>query len=71
MVLILGALTQISIAVVHLQRRNAQIAALVVFSAAVVVALGLIALQERPFQGPFQVGPGPLRQLLALRGPGA
>jgi hypothetical protein len=71
MVLILGALTQVSIAVVHLQRRNAQIAALAVFSAAVVVALGLIALQERPFQGPFRVGPGPLEQLLTLRGPNA
>ncbi len=68
-VLILGIMTQVAIAVVHLQKRNAQIAALAVFSVAAVVALGLIALQEHPFSGAVRVGPAPLAELLKLQGP--
>lgn len=64
MVLILGAMTQIAIGVVHLQRRNAQIAALTVFSVAMVIALGLIALQERPFAGNVRIGATALQDLL-------
>jgi hypothetical protein len=54
-VLILGIMTQISIGVVHLQRRNAQVAALVVFSVSAVIALGLIGLQEYPFAGSVRI----------------
>lgn len=68
-VLILGVMTQIAIAVVHLQRRNAQIAALAVFSVAVVVALGLIALQEHPFSGSVRLLPEPYSELLKLHRP--
>lgn len=64
MVLILGAMTQIGIGVVHPQRRNAQIAALAVFSVAMVIALGLIGLQERPFAGDVRIGAAPLQELL-------
>ncbi|HET7848978.1 MAG TPA: DUF4239 domain-containing protein [Pseudolabrys sp.] len=69
-VLVLGVITQISIAIVHLQRRGAQIAALTVFSAAVVVTLGLIALQERPFGGAFAIAPASLQEFVRLRGGG-
>jgi hypothetical protein len=67
MVLILGVMTQISIGLVQLQRRGAHIAALAVFSTAVVFALGLLALQERPFDGVFRITPAPLQELLKLQ----
>lgn len=66
MVLILGVMTQISIAIVHLQRSKAQAAALAVFSVAAVIALGIIGLQERPFAGDVRVSPGPLADILKL-----
>ncbi|MCW5694414.1 MAG: DUF4239 domain-containing protein [Pseudolabrys sp.] len=68
-VLILGIMTQVAIGAVHLQKRAAQTAALVVFSVAAVIALGLIALQEHPFSGAVRVGPEPLIDLLKLQGP--
>ena len=64
-VLALGGLTQLAVGLVHLQRRPAHIAALAVFSVAVVIALGLLALQEHPFAGEIYVGLDPLRQVLA------
>jgi hypothetical protein len=64
MVLMLGVMTQIAIGVVHLQRRNAQIAALAVFSVATVIALGLIGMQERPFAGDVHIEPWALQELL-------
>ena len=42
----------------------AQIAALAVFSVATVIALGLIAMQERPFAGDVRIGAWPLQELL-------
>lgn len=66
MVLLLGVMTQISVAIVHFQSRNAQIAALTVFSVAAVIALGLIAMQERPFGGDLSISPGPLEELAKL-----
>jgi Protein of unknown function (DUF4239) len=66
LVLILGIMTQIAIAVVHLQKRAAQGAALTIFSFAAVLALGMIALQERPFAGDVRVSPGPLVELSSL-----
>jgi hypothetical protein len=66
LVLFLGVMTQVSIALVHLTKRNAQIAALAVFSMAAVIALGLIALQERPFAGDIRVPPGPLQEVAKL-----
>ncbi len=70
-VLILGVMTQLAIGLVHLQKRNAQIGALVVFSVAAVITLGLIALQEHPFAGHVRIGPEPLQELLKLQEPGA
>jgi hypothetical protein len=72
MVLMLGIMTQIAIGVVHLQKRNAHIAALSVFSIAAVLTLGLIALQEHPFAGDVRLSPAPLQELLKkMQGPGA
>jgi hypothetical protein len=68
-VLILGVMTQISIGIVHLTKRNAQIGALTVFSLATVITLGLIALQEHPFAGELRLAPTLLADLLKLHGP--
>lgn len=65
-VLILGIMTQFSIGLVHLQKRNAHIAALATFSLAAVIALGLIGMQERPFAGEVRIAPTPLQDLLRL-----
>jgi hypothetical protein len=40
--------------------------ALTVFSSAAIVALGMIALQEDPFGGVFQVSSAPLQRLVTL-----
>ncbi len=63
-VLVLGVITQIAIGLVHLERPRAQAAAIVVFSTAAVVTLGLIALQEHPFEGVIRISPAPLQQVL-------
>jgi uncharacterized membrane protein len=65
-VLMLGIMTQVSIGLVHLQKRNAHVAALATFSLAAVIALGLIGMQERPFAGEVRVAPAPLQDLLSL-----
>lgn len=65
-VLVLGLFTQLAIALVHLDKPRAFILALSVFSGAVVVALGIIALQEYPFYGTFRLSPAPIAQLQSL-----
>ncbi|HEV7820421.1 MAG TPA: DUF4239 domain-containing protein [Burkholderiales bacterium] len=65
-VIVLGVFTQIAIALVHLEKPRAFVAALVVFSSAVIVALGIIALQEYPFYGPLQISSSPIAALQSL-----
>jgi hypothetical protein len=65
-VILLAFITQVAIALVHLERPRAFIATMTVFSCAVVVTLGIIALQEYPFNGAFRVSPTPIAQLLSL-----
>jgi hypothetical protein len=65
-VLIIGVITQLAIALVHLERPRAHGAGVVVFSAAAIVALGLIALQEHPFSGDIQISPAPLEDALVV-----
>lgn len=65
-VLVLGLFTQVAIALVHLDRPRPAVAALSVFSAAVVVALGLIALQEYPFYGTFRLSSAPIARLQSM-----
>ncbi len=68
-VIILAILTQISIALVHLDKPRAQLAALVIFSAAATTALGLVAVREYPFAGALQVSPQPLRDAVVAMAP--
>ena len=65
-VLILGVITQIALALVHLERPRAMLTALTVFASGAIVALGLIALQEHPFDGAFRVSPDPIARLQGL-----
>ncbi|RDI61802.1 DUF4239 domain-containing protein [Microvirga subterranea] len=65
-VVILGLITQIAIAIVHLEKPKAQAAALTIFSAAAVITLGLIAIRERPFDGPLRFSPDPVREALQV-----
>jgi hypothetical protein len=64
--LILGIVAQLSIAVVHLERPRPQIAVLAIFSAAVIIALRLVAVQERPFVPPLDVPPTALEDVLQV-----
>ncbi|WP_157961288.1 DUF4239 domain-containing protein [Microvirga flavescens] len=64
-VIFLALMTQVAIAMVHLERPRAQVAALSIFSIAVVVALGLIATRERPFDGALGYSAEPLADALA------
>ncbi len=64
-VLLLALLTQVAIALVHLDLRGAQAAALAIFTAGAVVALGLVAIRERPFDGPLALRPTVLVDALA------
>lgn len=63
-VLILAFITQVAIGIVHLERPRAQVAALVIFSTAAVTTLGLIAIRERPFDGPWRISPRPIMEAL-------
>jgi len=65
-VLFLALIAQISVAAVHLEKKGPQLAALTIFTAAVVVVLGLIALHELPFAPPLVVKPTPLADLLNI-----
>jgi hypothetical protein len=48
------------------ERPRAQITALTLFTLAMVVALGFMAIQEWPFSGAAQVKPAPLQEILDL-----
>ena len=65
-VIVLGLLTQVGIGLVHLDKPRAFLACLAVFASAAVVTLGLVALQEYPFDGTFQVSSAPIKALQTL-----
>lgn len=63
-VLLLALLTQVAIAVVHLDRPPPQAAALVIFTLAAVSLLGMLAIHEAPYEPPVFVPPGPIMDVL-------
>ncbi len=63
-VLLLALITQVAIAIVHLDTPRPQAAALVIFSVAAVLLLGLLAIHEAPFEPPVFVPPGPIVDVL-------
>jgi Protein of unknown function (DUF4239) len=65
-VLLMALMAQISLAAVHLDEARAQIAAMVIFTASIVLVIGLIAIHEGPFQPPFGIRPAPIAKLLDI-----
>ena len=63
-VLILAVITQVAIALVHLDKPRPQAAALFIFTLAAVSVLGLLAVHESPFEPPVFVPPGPILDVL-------
>jgi len=63
-VFLIALITQIAIAVVHLEKPRAQIASLAIFTVAAVLLLGLLAIHEEPFDPPVFVPPGPISEVL-------
>ena len=63
-VLLLALITQMAIAVVHLERPRPQAAALFIFTLAAVSLLGLLALHEAPYEPPVFIPPGPIVDVL-------
>jgi len=63
-VLLLALITQLAIAVVHLERPRPQAAALTIFTLAAVSLLGMLAIHEAPYEPPVFVPPGPIIDVL-------
>jgi hypothetical protein len=63
-VLLLALITQLALAVVHLEKPRSQAAALFIFTLAAVSLLGLLAVYEAPFEPPVFVPPGPIAEVL-------
>lgn len=59
--MVLAGLTLLSIGLVHWERPIAQAITLGIFAVAMVTTLGLIALHERPFDGPLAMKPEALK----------
>jgi hypothetical protein len=65
-VLLMALMAQISVAVVQLDQARAQIAAMVIFTASIVVVVGMIATHEGPFRLPLGISPAPIAKLLDI-----
>jgi xanthosine utilization system XapX-like protein len=58
--MVLAGLTLVALALIHVDKPAPQAVTLVLFSAAMVTTLGVIALHERPFDGPLALSSAPL-----------
>ena len=65
-VLLMALLGQISLAAVHLNEARAQIAAMVIFTASVILVIGLLAAHEAPFQPPLGISSDPIAKILDI-----
>ncbi|WP_424361363.1 hypothetical protein [Methylocystis parvus] len=63
-VILIAFITQMSLAVVHLDRARPQLLAQAIFAAAAIVAITLVAAVEEPYSPPKAVSSEPLEQLL-------
>ncbi|KQP50489.1 hypothetical protein ASG40_12115 [Methylobacterium sp. Leaf399] len=64
--MVLAGLTMLSIGFVHMDRPVTQLTALMLFSTAMVTTLGVVALHERPFDGPLALSSAPLQAARAV-----
>ena len=65
-VLLLALLTQAALALEHLERDRVQLTALLLFGLGATVALGPVALRERPFSGAHPISSTPLYDVLTI-----
>jgi hypothetical protein len=63
-VLALAVMSQVSVALVHLERARAQIAAITVLTVSLVMIIGLLAAHESPFAPPLAISPAPIIHVL-------
>jgi hypothetical protein len=63
-VLLLALITQLAIAVVHLEKPRPQATALFIFTLGAVCLLSMLAIHEAPFEPPVFVPPGPIVDVL-------
>jgi hypothetical protein len=63
-VLALAMMSQVSVALVHLERARPQVAALVVLTISLVVVIAMLASHELPFAPPLAVSPAPIAHVL-------
>lgn len=63
-VILIAFVTQISLAVVHMEKARPQLLAQTIFGAAAVVAISLVAAVEEPYSPPKAVSSEPLERLL-------
>jgi hypothetical protein len=64
--LVLAGLTLVTTALIHVERPIAQAVTMLIFSSGMVVTLGVIALHERPFDGPLAVRADPLQEAVEV-----
>ena len=69
--LVLAGLTLVAIGLVHIEQTRAQATTMIMFSVAMITTLGVIAIHERPFDGPMAVSAAPLQQARSVMFPGA
>ncbi|MGH6852512.1 MAG: hypothetical protein ACREDJ_04795, partial [Methylocella sp.] len=65
-VLLMAVMGQISLAAVHLDAARAQIAAMVIFTASIILVIGLLAAHEGPFHPPLGISPAPIAKVLDI-----
>jgi uncharacterized membrane protein YbaN (DUF454 family) len=65
-VLLMAVMAQISVAAVQLDEARAQIAAMVIVTASIVLVIGLMATHEGPFQPQLGIRPVPIAKLLDI-----
>nr|WP_282103704.1 DUF4239 domain-containing protein [Methylobacterium sp. 37f] len=64
--MVLALLTLLSIGLIHVDKPVPQAVAMILFAIATVTTLGVIALHERPFDGPMPVSAAPLEAARAV-----
>lgn len=64
--MVLAILTLVAIGLIHVDKPVPQVVSMILFSVATVTTLGVIALHERPFDGPMPVSPAPLETARAV-----
>jgi len=66
MVLVLAVMSQVTVAVVHLDAKRAQMTALTIWTLGLVLVIGLLVVHDEPFNAPLIVSPNPIIHVLQV-----